>query len=155
MHPPRLVFKLGASDGYAEFFMIAFSGSRRKMRLINSPDTMGQQLSEVLRERFPRRILSATWDEQNIYKIEFRREGFDRMSDLDLTIFCVGFDLVASIDSWDLLVAEILEATHNHGYKLDASIPLRISGLLGLVQGRREVWIFRRVQSHRRKSSGA
>jgi hypothetical protein len=82
------VFKLGASEPLAEFFMIAFSGSRRKMKLIDSPDTVGQQMSEVLRERFPRRVLSASWDEENIYKIEFRREGFESTSFLlDLASF--------------------------------------------------------------------
>lgn len=53
--------------------MIAFSNNRRKIKLINHPDPLGQSLSEILREEFPRRVISASWDDSDMYKIELNR----------------------------------------------------------------------------------
>lgn len=54
--------------------MIAFSDNRRKIKLINHPDILGQSMSEVIREEFPRRLISASWgEESDYYKIEVSR----------------------------------------------------------------------------------
>ncbi len=70
---PRLVFSVTKPDPDIEFFMIAFSNNRRHIRLINHPDPLGPTISELLRDQFPRRVTSASWDESDMYKIELNR----------------------------------------------------------------------------------
>lgn len=43
-----------------------------------------------------------------------------------------------------LLLGQILRATTEQGYRLDATVPLKNSAIFGLGK-RREIWVFRRV----------
>lgn len=53
------------------------------------------------------------------------------------------------LESADLVAAVILEHMITEGFRLEATIPLSHSGLWSLIQGRKEVWVFRRVsRSH-------
>ncbi|THH03831.1 hypothetical protein EW145_g5976 [Phellinidium pouzarii] len=125
---PRLVFSLGLPDLSAEFAMLVFSSGRRKIKLVNQPHQLCDSLTEVLRESFPRRIRSAAWDDNDMYKIEMSRLDFDHIA--------------------DFMVAIILEHTTNSGFKLEGTIPLANSGFWGLIHGRKELWVFRRLPSH-------
>lgn len=110
---PRLVFSATKEDPDVEFFMIAFSNNRRKIKLINHPDPLGQSLSEILREEFPRRVISASWDDSDMYKIELNR--WDSESALSIFLLVVkGFNqlyamlLQARLDSSWLLFSSIV-----------------------------------------------
>lgn len=46
------------------------------------------------------------------------------------------------------MIATILEHTSRQGFKLEGTIPLTHSNFLGLIQSRRELWIFRRLPSY-------
>ncbi|KLO17005.1 hypothetical protein SCHPADRAFT_900977 [Schizopora paradoxa] len=122
---PRFVFSSTNEDPDAQFFMIAFSDNRRKIKLINHPDILGQSMSEVIREEFPRRLISASWgEESDYYKIEVSRWDSESMT--------------------GLFIATILQFCTSQGYKLDCSIPLVHSGILGILQGKKELWIMKR-----------
>lgn len=46
------------------------------MKLLNCQSDLCQNLTEILREAFPRRLIIAKWDEEDVYTIEFSRVGF-------------------------------------------------------------------------------
>ncbi|KAI5122610.1 hypothetical protein M0805_004821 [Coniferiporia weirii] len=125
---PRLVFSLGSPDLSAEFTMLVFSSGRRKIKLVNQPHQLCESLTDVLHENFPRRVRVASWDDNDMYKIEMSGLDFSRIA--------------------DLMIATILEHMTFSGFKLEGTIPLSHSGFWGLLQGRKELWIFRRLPSH-------
>jgi len=122
---PRLVFSVTKPDPDIEFFMIAFSNNRRHIRLINHPDSLGPTISELLRDQFPRRVTSASWDESDMYKIELNRWDSESTA--------------------GLVMATILQHCTTEGFKLECSIPLSHSGFFGILQGKKELWIMKRV----------
>jgi len=122
---PRLVFSVTKADPDVDFFMIAFTNNRRKIRLINHPDHLGQTISELLREHFPRRVASASWDESDMYKIELNRWDSESTA--------------------GQVMATILQHCTTEGFKLECTIPLTHKGLFGILQGKKELWIMKRV----------
>ncbi|KAL5534404.1 hypothetical protein ACEPAG_866 [Sanghuangporus baumii] len=144
---PRLVFTRGQPDPSAEFAMMVFSNSRRKVKLINHAPAFCDSLTSALRDSFPHKIRRSSWDESDMYAfIGFRTYqsllfyavfSYDRyvieMSNYDFS------------NITDLVIAVILEHAAASGLKLEGSIPLSHSGFWSFLQGRKELWIFRRL----------
>ncbi|EJD04129.1 uncharacterized protein FOMMEDRAFT_155254 [Fomitiporia mediterranea MF3/22] len=121
------IFSVNQPESSAEFAMIIFSNNRRKIKLINHAHQFCESLTDLVHEQFPHRIRSASWDDSDMYQIEMKRLDFDNIA--------------------DLMIATILEHASSSGLKLEGTIPLSHSGFWGFLQGRKELWIFRRLPS--------
>lgn len=62
--------------------MMILSNGRRKIKLVNHPHHLCESLTAVLHESFPRRVRSASWDDNDMYTIEMSSLDFNRMSSL-------------------------------------------------------------------------
>ncbi|CCL99543.1 uncharacterized protein FIBRA_01561 [Fibroporia radiculosa] len=123
--PPRMIFVDSIPDLDVEVFLITFSRSKLRLRLLDAPPGIVQQLEASLRAVFPRKISSHAEHEDGIHVIEVKREGI-RPRDQDKNLF----------------LACVLRLLNTVGFKLDGSIPLGKRGPFGFGP-RQEAWIFR------------
>lgn len=56
--------------------MMILSNGRRKIKLVNQPHQLCESLTAVLHDSFPRRVRSASWDDNDMYTIEMSSLDF-------------------------------------------------------------------------------
>lgn len=57
--------------------MMILSNGRRKIKLVNQPHQLCESLTAVLHDSFPRRVRSASWDDNDMYTIEMSGLDFN------------------------------------------------------------------------------
>jgi len=135
---PYLVFRDVGPDDHADFFVAYFSRSGHRMTLVKPPRSIGEQIGPKLRASWPFKIAADRASEDEIYTVELKRNSLGA-PEFDKNVFA----------------AHALQVINSMGYKLDATVPLARSGILGF-GGRKEVWVFRgtyirpRADSHAR-----
>lgn len=124
--PTRHLFELSQADPGAHFFSISTSASKRKLFAVDIQPNMAESLIRHLRVYYGHGAIREHWSGNTFY-----------LELLDSKLYNADEEVA-------LLLGQILRATTEQGYRLDATVPLKSSGFFGFGK-RREVWIFRRV----------
>jgi len=119
---PTLIFAATPTFYPSHFFCLAFSGSRRKLYIIDAPEILITAVAGTVRSSM-RDATDGSWVTQGIFGMELTTEKIMRQ------------DLPHKL-------ANVLHAMALNGYRLDASVAMGREGLFGM-SGRKEVWIFR------------
>ncbi|KAI6047651.1 hypothetical protein EDC04DRAFT_9046 [Pisolithus marmoratus] len=133
---PRLVFKDAQNDEDLDFFVAYLSRSGRKITLVRPPRRIGDQLGSRLRNAWPYKIASDRTTEEEIYTVELKRNA-------------IGAN---NIINRDVFVSHSLQEIGLMGFKLEATVTLPPTGILGF-GSKREIWVFRGTRIRTRANS--
>ncbi|KAF8320272.1 hypothetical protein DL93DRAFT_2073775 [Clavulina sp. PMI_390] len=119
---PTLIFAANPSFYPSHFFCLSFSGSRKKIYIIDAPQLLLDAIVATIRNNFKHSTEPKTVA-TNVFEMQLT---------------------TATIQRTDLphQLANLLHAIGIMGYRLDANVSLGREGLFGL-NGRREIWLFR------------
>ncbi|OJA21504.1 hypothetical protein AZE42_05104, partial [Rhizopogon vesiculosus] len=134
---PQLVFQDSGPDEHCDFFVAHISRSGHKMTLVRPPRRVGEQIGPRLRNAWPYKIAGDRTSEDEIYTIELKRNAFG-----------------APELSKDIFAASALKEISLMGYKLEATVPLARTGMLGF-GNKKEIWVFRGTRIRSRVNSRA
>ncbi|KAH7930946.1 hypothetical protein BV22DRAFT_1027699 [Leucogyrophana mollusca] len=132
---PQLVFQDREPDDYSEFFVAHFSRSGHKMTLIRPPRRIGESIGPRLRNAWPYKIAADRASEDEIYTVELKRNALGA-PELDKNVFA----------------AHALQEINLMGYRLEATVCLARSGILGF-GSKKEIWVFRGTRIRARADS--
>lgn len=134
---PQLVFQDSGPDEHCDFFAAHISRSGHRMTLVRPLRRVGEQIGPRLRAAWPFKIAGDRTSEDEIYTIELKRTAIGAP------------DL-----SKDVFAASALKEISTMGYRLEATVPLARTGMLGF-GNKKEVWIFRGTRMRSRANSRA
>ncbi|KAG2159846.1 uncharacterized protein EDB93DRAFT_1112233 [Suillus bovinus] len=134
---PQLVFQDSGPDEHCDFFAAHISRSGHRMTLVRPPRRVGEQIGPRLRAAWPFKIAGDRTSADEIYTIELKRNAIGAP------------DL-----SKDVFAASALKEISTMGYKLEATVALPRTGMLGF-GNKKEIWIFRGTRMRSRANSRA
>ncbi|KAG2154829.1 hypothetical protein DEU56DRAFT_770662 [Suillus clintonianus] len=134
---PQLVFQDSGPDEHCDFFAAHISRSGHRITLVRPPRRVGEQIGPRLRNAWPHQIAGDRTSEDEIYTIELKRNA-------------IGTHELSK----DVFAASALKEISMMGYKLEATVPLPRSGMLGFGK-QKEIWIFRGTRMRSRANSRA
>lgn len=122
--PTQLVFIRARSDPEAVFFTMTVNPRGDQVRFVDLPRGLADQIGIPLRYQFPHFVQDDKAIEDGGYCISLSET------------------LSSGAVNKNLFLAAILKALNDLAFKLDASVPMSRTGLLGL-GSRKEVWVFK------------
>jgi hypothetical protein len=131
----------------AEFFVAFFSQEKKRLTLVNLPQSIELSLGARLRSLFERKVSSVEVHDESFRVFEIRRKTNSNGS----------FHLLLSkslISPWSpvpevepsIFFVEVLRILNQLGCHLDAAIPFSRRGALG-IRNHRELLVFKRITS--------
>jgi len=124
--PIRHIFQTSPPDMDSHFFSVILSPSKEEISVVDCSPDMARAISRQVRNLYTPNVIREGWKTTDAYTLQIMRRDFLRRHE----------DVA-------LLIAQLLKAAAERGYKLDATIPLGRT-IFGLGR-RREVWMFRKI----------